>query len=585
MAFKYILMNCLQQSLDTLRWFISISKKFFVVLPLNTLVVVFSTIVSQVSVILAFFLPLKIIILLGSEGIPRYFPQSWAAYDRDQLVIYLCLAMILFYLLHHVAEKAIGFYSDLGARTMLTRTGKLLLFANQEEKAISAYVKYSESLAALVFIFLGMVFLLFLYPLLAAAMFAFISLVALIIGLGVVLNARFRQAWEDGSGQLLGTLSGFGFFWTFAVIVLDFILGSPPGFILVIISMLLSRQLLGRSKVFIDNLKKLYSDRLSINALFFHGHAYKQDSGKHKKQFWSLLDREQRKVWITRTIARLSGTKIHTLDTCWRQSGTANVACFEVSCFNQSNEKTGKFLVKLFNPARKALAMHESNLLGIVKSKNFPAPAFQGADQIDNCICHVFNWSSCSLSPKEKFKKEALNIRIGLMEFPVPDKLYRQYIRSKQMLWQRLDQELPRCLHAGANYLEEQKLVDRLEQELPRITSILKSLPLQFVNPDIKVETLARNSKKGLLLINWGRWSLEPLGSGWPVKPIMLKKLDQAVEETSRLRKDCQDVRIEQVRLAALMFAVESFYHKQNFSSAIGLLPEVLDCLGPAGRL
>jgi hypothetical protein len=43
------------------------------------------TLISQISTLLAFFLPLKVVILLGSDRMPRYIPEALAALGHDAL--------------------------------------------------------------------------------------------------------------------------------------------------------------------------------------------------------------------------------------------------------------------------------------------------------------------------------------------------------------------------------------------------------------------------------------------------------------------------------------------------------------------
>jgi len=56
--------------LSALRWFFSVGLKVFHVVPWATSLGVVCTLVSQVASLLAALLPLKVIILLGSERIP-----------------------------------------------------------------------------------------------------------------------------------------------------------------------------------------------------------------------------------------------------------------------------------------------------------------------------------------------------------------------------------------------------------------------------------------------------------------------------------------------------------------------------------
>jgi hypothetical protein len=154
---------------------------------------------------------LKIIILMGSRRMPRYFPQSWAGYDRDHLVMFLCLAMVFFFILHHLAEKAITICADRGASALLKKTDKLVLFANQQEKAVKAYQLYSESVAAMVFVFLSLSLLGFVYPLLFSGIMGFLAMVATLSFLGVSRSAWLQKLWEESYAEICKTLSTAGF--------------------------------------------------------------------------------------------------------------------------------------------------------------------------------------------------------------------------------------------------------------------------------------------------------------------------------------------------------------------------------------
>lgn len=80
-----------------LRWSLSIGSKFFNVVPKATLSVIFFSLVSQVTILLAFLLPLKILMLLGSAGIPHYFPDVfedlewiiWCFFSAFQLLVFI----------------------------------------------------------------------------------------------------------------------------------------------------------------------------------------------------------------------------------------------------------------------------------------------------------------------------------------------------------------------------------------------------------------------------------------------------------------------------------------------------------------
>ncbi len=568
-------MNHFKHTLTTMRWFLAVGRKFLRVTPANTMFVAFCTIVSQISTILTFFLPLKIIILMGSTRIPRYFPQSWADYDRDQLVLSLCLAMVFFFILHHLAEKAIKIYANRGASALLKKKDKLVLFANQEEKALKAYQRYSESVAALVFVLLSLSMLAFLYPLLFSGIMGFLVLVATFAFLGASRSAWFQNLWEEDYASICKTLSNAGFFLAFGIIVAHFLLGAPPGFFIVIISMLLTRQSLGKISTFIINLKKLYHDQLSINSLFFHHHAFIQNPGRQKLCFWEMLEYEQRARWMKEILQRYDNPHAASLTIEWVQTGIPDLAAFVVTQLDNNGQIHAKRLIKVFGPKHEAQALRESNLLRSV-GENFPAPAFLGAEHVKECICHLFDWSKASEEPSEKPKKRYDVVRTTLMQTHVPPRLAKKYGRSKQFIWQRVNLDLPRRMELAANTESERELIQEFAHNLPGILVLLQSLPLQFVNPDIRLHALATDAHQSPLLWHWGRWSLEPLGASWPVSKPMLKRLDIALGAVQAARKECRNTNSEHVKTSALLFSVEKLYNKQDFKTAIALLPELL---------
>src|SRR5690625_4438492 len=136
----------------TLRWCLSLGAKFIKEVPLRTQWIVLLTLVSQVSMLVASFLPLKVVIMLGSDRIPRYFPDAIRDYDRGQVLTLLSALAIAFFVLHNVSERLITTLTRSGSRRLLARSRKMVLFDNQDEIATQAYERFSRALASGVFV-------------------------------------------------------------------------------------------------------------------------------------------------------------------------------------------------------------------------------------------------------------------------------------------------------------------------------------------------------------------------------------------------------------------------------------------------
>src|SRR5690554_3983349 len=125
--------------INILRWNIRLAAKFLWAAPFATCAVVFFTLVSQLSMLLAFFLPLKVLILLGSDDVPSYFPQFFGSVERDWLIIIMSITTGFFYIFYLLAQRLVLIGGELGANTLMQRGRKLVLFEHQDALAQQAY--------------------------------------------------------------------------------------------------------------------------------------------------------------------------------------------------------------------------------------------------------------------------------------------------------------------------------------------------------------------------------------------------------------------------------------------------------------
>lgn len=198
--------------LSALRWFASVGFKVFRVVPWATCLGVVCTLVSQIASLLAALLPLKVIILLGTERIPSYFPELLQVYGKTVLIVGLGGATLVFFAIHLVAEWSIARLAAFGARKLITNSRKLALFENQELLLTRAYQRFAEALAGWVFLGLAGLALAWVYPLQAIVISSYIIVVWLVL----VIIQRLGHVWrEQQVGEfirLVGVLANIGFF-------------------------------------------------------------------------------------------------------------------------------------------------------------------------------------------------------------------------------------------------------------------------------------------------------------------------------------------------------------------------------------
>ncbi|WP_140162446.1 hypothetical protein [Billgrantia desiderata] len=504
----------LRNILVAVKWIKSLSAKFFRVVPAFTTVIVFLTLVSQLATLLASFLPLKVIIMLGSDGIPRYFPASFSEVDRDVLIAALSAGTVGFFLLHLLAERMIASVTSVSTSRLLSKSEKMVLFENQDEVAASSYQRYSRAFASVFFIALTLFGLGWFYPRMSIVITGYFLAVLLLFWLLCKKSSSFRERLESNFSPLLNLAGGVGFFVSFAFLVADFIFWSPPGVIIAIVSLLLSRQIMQRASGMVSDFTSLYRQRAKLDALFFHGKVLLPQQARPEKTLWLLLETENRQRWVAAVLNELVGSDENKPICRWQQLGTANVVGLIATRAGQ------QYLIKLFSINRSSWALHETTLMAELSS-DFPAPRWVGTTQVEKFHCLVYELPHGQPPDADQVKAFCHQLRQELLAVQPQREALARYRRSKAMLWQRLAFSSLERLKVAADIPEQQQDLSTLLEMLPYLHQQLKTLPVVFFSPEINQDamwipsTYAEQSETPLLL-NWGRWSLEPVGAGWP---------------------------------------------------------------------
>ncbi|MFD2189606.1 hypothetical protein [Pistricoccus aurantiacus] len=560
-----------------IKWFKSLSAKFVRVVPVFTMSIVILNLVSQLATLLASVLPLKVVIMLSSEGIPRYFPSSFAAIDRDILIAALSAGTVGFFLLHLLAERMINWVTSVSTLRLLAMSQKMVLFENQEEVAASSYQRYSRALASGVFVALALLGLGFFYPAMSVVIIGYFLLVFFLLWGLQHQSLAFREHLESKLSDVLNLAKGVGFFVAFGFLVGDFIFWSPPSVIIAVVSLLLSRQIMQRATGMIGDLTSLSRQQSKLDALFFHGKVLLPQQTRPEKTLWPLLAPERRQAWVSAVLNELVSAEEAEVICHWHQLATPNITGLKIT--------SGKcrYLVKLFEVNRSSWALHEATLIADPASR-LPAPNWIGATQVQKFHCLVYELPQGEQPEARQVKEYGERLREELLTVQPQSEAVKRYLRSKAMLWQRLDASFIERLYVAADSAKQQDDLAALLDRLPHLQQQLKALPVVLHNPDIRQEsmwisTAGTDQPTVPILLNWERWSLEPVGSGWPEAEKSLASLGEAMQSAAEHRKELDDIKVEQAELASLAFALEREYNRQRYVQALELVPPMLDRL------
>ncbi|WP_146256302.1 hypothetical protein [Pseudomonas sp. LLC-1] len=558
-------------------WLLSVGKKITRTVPLYTAAVISATLISQTSLLIAYFLPLKVIILISSSSIPQYFPDSWIAFGHKNLVIALSIATVLFYFLHIISESIISHQSEKGAQRLITKSQKILLFSNQNDLAFQCYQRYSKGLAALIFILSSIALMAWVDPLLLSILSAFTAL-TLAAMLFHYTKPSIAASLSNSKITKLGNfISASGFLITFAYIVTSFLVNGAVNALTAVISILIVRQSFQRIASLTFDLYFLNTHRLQVNALFFHAHTLISLPNSQNQGFWSLLNESNRNNWIQEILAEVLETSITINSSRWHQTAYSDVAAIEASIGKPEHPLDKRFLLKLFNVNRNDLAVQEATVLAECKKLNLPALPLIGASTIQGLHCHVFEWHDEQKVSSADVKPKVLEAFGKLLCIEPPTQLSSRYVRSRPLLWQRLDQTFISRLKIAARDEYEAGLIQDLHEQYDLIQACLQRLPLQLINPDITAESVLVNADGKPVFSQWGRWSLDPIGASWPINPIELKQISSALVHARTVRASLEFILDAEVILSALMYAFEKACNRQQTETAIGLLPKILN--------
>ena len=558
-----------------LRWSISIGIKFLRVVPVMTLVIVLFTLTSQIAMLLASFLPLKVIIMLGSEGVPSYFPDFLAYLERDILIGLLSAGTVGFFLIHLAAERVIEAATHSATATLLSQSHKMVLFENQENIAVSSYQRYSRAFAGGVFIALASFVLLWFYPRMLLIVLGYFTFILLLLWQGTRYSRRVRERLEMSLGPFMSTVGTVGFFVGFAFLVLDFVFLTPPGVIVALISFLLIRQTMQRASSLISDLSALYKRRDRLNALFFHGHVFQPLQIESDSSPWVLLKTESRRRWILQVLRELTGHEYLSYESKWEQLGARDVVGIRVQTDRE------QFLFKLYGDNRSSLARHEISLM-MDRPTALPALRWIGNITIGRVECLVYNVKRGERPEVHQSKSLSHQLHANLLAVELSAEATGRYMRSKAMLWQRVGRPVIERLMLVAQTETELQALTSLAASLKEMQCLLMRLPLAVSNPEISEDAIWLEVDPvgdviEPVLLNWGRWALEPVGAGWPVRGKRLHRLGGALAMEAVKRPELAQVDIRHAELAALVFALEREYTRQRYTQAIELIPAILE--------
>ncbi len=558
------------------KWLSHLCVRVYRVAPTQTVGIVSSLLFSNIFLILTFFLPLKIIILVGSDEMPWYFSKLFGDIEKVTLVYWLVFATTASYILHLSFDYTSGIQVDKGTSKLLKRSDKLLNFSNFVAETNNFYKKICDVQSSILFVVIGGFATAYMSPSWFAHLTLFLLFSFIIISLSGFLSTSIIIWIKHHSKMILRVISSMAFLVFFGSIINSFLSKSEnANIIIAIISMLLVRQVLQKLVLIIQDNIYLVTKKEKVNhVLYFNAPL---TDVNNVKSIWSLLSDKDRNKTLSNYCGHVFARNLTVIKSHFFQLGLGNIIGFKISLdekiFGGGNQH---LFIKIFSPKFDYLASHESELYKNKISKLLPTLNLVAKSNYMKNYVLIFDDFRDNCIDSRAVQAQRLEILIDCWGVSPDKNFIAKYNRSHKRLINRIDEQLISRLRGACNSQDHNVLLDGFIGHLKLINKIINTLPVFIYNPNLNIRTIVQNNDSNFVVTDWSRWAIEPIGYGWgAVNSAGLALLHDRFTEKMKNVEVFSDVRVEYVQMAALIYNFDRLCRGHNYHDAFIVLSEI----------
>ena len=581
------MIRIIKNSLSSVSWLRKLTRRILAVTPLNTVAAVFITMAAQVFIVLAFLLPLKVVLLVAGEGIPRFLQGFVNQENRDAAIIFFAALAVACYGGYHLCQRIARKYIAQGTVRLVGQAQKLSVFDQQGQLAETGYTRFVEGVAfiALFLVWLGLGLWL------NTKIFTALLLISLIeyLLLAFAMDRPFdvvkalRRVAENGATKTATLFASINFLVVFLLLIVQFLdagdvaggdqarSGWASSPIVPILSIILMRQILQRAVSVIGVMEYMARNRLRLMPLFFPSAKYLPTTQKSDAFLDTLLP-EVRDRWLTNVLSDIENREIVITEVRCRDSSTNGVIYLELL------EQGRRWFGKYFSQANALKAAHESELRARHPRDMPLSLEYLGKSTIAGHHLLMFEGTEMTAMPKEDWPACALDLLFDTWAF-VPDAdLVEAYLRTHTLLPERLDQKRFGLLQIAVQDKTEERALALFQEAWTEIRQRIERLPLAVQNPQMTVaDNWVVNRQGEPVCLHWSNWRLEAIGCDPHILKFDQPVLDNALATLSGSRGLDDDVTTGDLQLAARLSLLERALQRNNLRQAMDALVALVD--------
>jgi hypothetical protein len=565
------------------KWLFGVSRVFTRNRPFSTLSLIALSVLSRITSVLAFLLPLKVILLAGSDGVPAYFRFFLEPEDKQIAVIWLTLAAVASYFLTLLFEWIAERLALSGSSHVLQGATRIHVTGSQRDMAQSFYSRNMRVVAAFIFVCIGFSIIAVINVSLLIAISGFIVFSVLFTSLCVdgapFFGQRLKRYIVNNHKGYLKLLGFAGFMLGFFVILIPFVRGVGGNSLYAIAAVLILRRGFGVLSPAVADGVDLYRDRRRYEPLIFRGRRLVADINEERRMLENLFSKTNRTHIAELEINRRVG-RAENFDSEWLDSPVPRVYTFCVSSKSEHNCKQRFFHHQVFPRSYAYLLENEELLFSKIKRKKLKAPPALSRFEIDGFECRICEYGNGKRVKYEQWKTLLPGLLRHYWTIEPPRSLVFAYQTAKYTLPDRLTVELIQRLSIAVDTRAERNRYGMLLESLKELQARLKSLPLQIFNPDLKRTNLVHTESGGVHVVMWPRWAIEPIGIDIPDE-IARSSLDDVVESVNESRNDVHEgISLDDIDLSNACWKLERRIHLGNYKLALDTVGRIVRYLG-----
>ena len=575
-------MNLVAETKAFVGWLKRVLGAFMAVRFWTTLTLIQALTTRNFANLLASFLPLKVILLAGSDGVPRYFqfliPEGA---DKIPWIIGLTAAAVAFFILGLILEAVGRRLAATGSFEVLQGANEMAVSHQHREEIGSYFSQFSDIAAnglvlALSLVLLAIVNLTVFYTLLG------LMLVEYLITLGVL---AFGNHYRPGTvlrnlknkpRNYLAFFSSINFLACFFVLLTPFLTGEGGNLILAILSILLMNQANGAVNGIIRPGLKLWRKRPGIDPLIFRDEKALSAENPTLRELRQVFDPDKHNAKIARQLAtaNLKGTHV---SSHWIDPTIRGVYRFHLQIRKRADgEPVQQLQEQVFAPRQFPMLEHEQFLFEKISRSSVHAPEVVCRYSDGPFECQVCEYGSGNPLSRKQFKRFASSLLGELWCLDLPPELQAAYKTSNPSLAARLTPEFLERVSVTLDTAPDLKIHHSFLDRLPLIRELLESVPLYLHNPDLTATGTVWTEDRTPLVMSWIRWSLLPIGTHWPTEGP--ERCSELLHQACRARKISVDrLTLHHLELVNHCHHLAVSIDREHYRAALALMQKVLE--------